>query len=93
MEQALIWTPRSTKLSKSDGNSCEDKLMCEAGTPARIARCISYPEEASICRPKLLKSLRIAALGLAFIAYRTVKPKALGKERALLALALRVAIS
>jgi hypothetical protein len=41
----------------------------------------SYPEEASMWIPLELKYFRIAALGQAFIAYRTVNPNALGNAK------------
>ncbi len=40
------------------GHTWDESEMCEAGTPARMARSISYPLLASMCRPMLLKSCR-----------------------------------
>ena len=57
------------------------------------ALCTSYPELASMFRPFLRNTLRIAALGDAFMAYRTVRPNALGNASAFVACSSRRARS
>jgi hypothetical protein len=46
-----------------------------------MARRTSYPELASMCMPLEEKNLRMLELGHAFMAYRTVRPYALGKAK------------
>jgi hypothetical protein len=68
MEQAFTFTPISTNSAKSAGSSCVLRLIFSAGIPAAMARRTSYPEEASIWIPFLLKILSMEELGHAFMA-------------------------
>ena len=65
--------------------------MRSAGTPACMARRTSQPELASKWSPLLAKTLRMAAFGQAFMAKRTVSPKAFGNASIASAWASRVA--
>ena len=67
--------------AKFSGSSCVLRLMFSAGIPADMARLTSNPDDASMWMPLEEKNLRIAELGQAFIAYRTVNPYALGKAK------------
>mmetsp|Transcript_22195 Transcript_22195/g.57021 ORF Transcript_22195/g.57021 Transcript_22195/m.57021 type:complete len:289 (-) Transcript_22195:341-1207(-) len=75
-EHAFTLTPRPTTsaISASDGSSCDEMEIAEAGSPASIARRTSCTDEASICSPIDPKSCSTARLGQAFIAKRTVRP-------------------
>ena len=64
--------------------------MRSAGTPANMARRTSQPELASKCRPLFAKTFKTEAFGQAFMAKRTVTPKAFGKASMASAWASRV---
>mmetsp|Transcript_21545 Transcript_21545/g.53424 ORF Transcript_21545/g.53424 Transcript_21545/m.53424 type:complete len:205 (-) Transcript_21545:231-845(-) len=73
-EQALILTPILMRSAKLSGSSCVLRLMFSAGIPASMARLTSNPEDASMWMPLEEKNFKMAELGQAFMAYRTVKP-------------------
>ena len=91
-EQALNRMPAWKSRRKSAGNSCVLSETWSAGTPARMARSHSCPELASMCSPQPARMRMSAAFGLAFIAYRTVRPKAFGNARASRARAFSAAL-
>ena len=92
-EQALTSTPASrNSASRADG-ICEVSWIWPGAKPARRARSTSWSLEASMCRPSSRKSLRIPWFGLAFIAYRSVKPNGAGKASTLRAAASSAARS
>ena len=92
-EQALTWTPFLRREANSSGSSWEEREIRSAGTPASMARRTSQPELASKWSPLFAKTRRTAAFGQAFMAKRTVRPKALGNASMASAWASRVAWS
>mmetsp|Transcript_75948 Transcript_75948/g.183560 ORF Transcript_75948/g.183560 Transcript_75948/m.183560 type:complete len:269 (-) Transcript_75948:7-813(-) len=92
-EHALYLMPSASRSGRSAESSCELRLILSAVMPAAIARRTSNPLLASMCSPSVSKSCSTAALGRAFMAKRTVRPKACGKSIALSACRLSVASS